>query len=156
MKQMSHDVDELKANLAEAEALLEGLQSENKNAKEIGPGARYELDLNAGDVCSLTTENDYAMMGEWVNNLLVRDNGKYCSNFEEDTLSVTFNFARPIHISGFALKSANDFPGRDPRKWTLRAALADEMVHRPPEETLDGSDYVQEFECGPFEDRFAI
>nr|WP_173129822.1 GH92 family glycosyl hydrolase [Kibdelosporangium persicum] len=38
------------------------------------------------------------------------------------TAWVGFEFAGPVHVVRYALTSANDFPGRDPRDWRLRGS----------------------------------
>ena len=46
-------------------------------------------------------------------------------NFMEETIEfdVLITFKRPIEIFGYAIRSANDFPGRDPRKWSVKFNL---------------------------------
>ncbi len=44
----------------------------------------------------------------------------------EETMEfdVLITFKRPIEIFGYAIRSANDFPGRDPRKWSVKFNLS--------------------------------
>ena len=42
---------------------------------------------------------------------------------EANEFSVNFIFNKPIQIFGYGIRSANDFPGRDPRKWSIQFKL---------------------------------
>ncbi len=42
---------------------------------------------------------------------------------ETTEFSVNFDLNRPITIYGYGVRSANDCPGRDPRKWHIKFKL---------------------------------
>ncbi|MFE7757424.1 hypothetical protein [Streptomyces sp. NPDC057418] len=55
--------------------------------------------------------------GEVAGNLLRDSRAKWLAGECEAT--VEFEFDRPTALTGYTLTSANDFPDRDPREWTL-------------------------------------
>lgn len=55
---------------------------------------------------------------EGLNNILIEDNSKYCSNRSADH-TVTFKFRDPFYVTGYGYKTANDCASRDPGIFTL-------------------------------------
>ena len=50
--------------------------------------------------------------------------GKWLTQFK-DGLSLNFEFPLPINFDGYSFMLANDFPHRDPGKWTVKVLLED-------------------------------
>ena len=42
---------------------------------------------------------------------------------DEKEFDINFILNKPIEIFGYGIRSANDCPGRDPRKWSVKFKL---------------------------------
>ncbi|WP_405811250.1 alpha-1,2-mannosidase [Streptomyces sp. NBC_01520] len=70
-----------------------------------------------GQVTVVEVSDEFEEAGEVADNLLRDSRAKWLAGDCEAT--VEFEFDRPTALSGYTLTSANDFPDRDPRDWTL-------------------------------------
>nr|WP_052477929.1 GH92 family glycosyl hydrolase [Kibdelosporangium sp. MJ126-NF4] len=72
-------------------------------------------------IVTVTANGENTGSGEVKENLVDHDPGTKWLVFER-TGWVQFTFAEPVDVVRYALTSANDAPGRDPRDWTLKAS----------------------------------
>ncbi|MEV4313242.1 GH92 family glycosyl hydrolase [Actinocrispum sp. NPDC049592] len=72
-------------------------------------------------VTEVTANGENSGSGEVKENLVDHDPNTKWLVFES-TGWVQFKFSEPVNVVRYALTSANDFPGRDPRDWTLRGS----------------------------------
>jgi predicted alpha-1,2-mannosidase len=72
-------------------------------------------------VTDLTANDENAGSGEVTENLVDHDPLTKWLVFEP-TGWVQFTFAQPVSVVRYALTSANDFAGRDPKNWTLKGS----------------------------------
>ncbi|GAB3889541.1 hypothetical protein GCM10029964_059390 [Kibdelosporangium lantanae] len=72
-------------------------------------------------VTDVTANGENSGSGEVKENLVDGDPGTKWLVFEP-TGWVQFTFAEPVDVVRYALTSANDFAGRDPKDWTLKAS----------------------------------
>jgi predicted alpha-1,2-mannosidase len=72
-------------------------------------------------VAEVTANGENSGSGEVKENLVDHDPGTKWLVFEP-TGWVQFRFSEPVDVVRYALTSANDFAGRDPRDWTLKAS----------------------------------
>ena len=56
---------------------------------------------------------------------------------------------KPVGIIGYGIRSANDCPGRDPRKWDVKFYLASNPVHSYQQASL----YLEGVETPAWPDR---
>jgi hypothetical protein len=70
-----------------------------------------------GEVIDIEASDEYEDAGEVAQNLLDDSRGKWLVGDRRAHLDL--ELARPTVLTSYALKSANDFPGRDPREWTV-------------------------------------
>ena len=76
----------------------------------------------------LSISSGYEQPGETLECLIdKRDNSKFLTVFENSGMvTLVFEFHRPITVTGYSFESANDCPGRDPRKWDINFRIPDE------------------------------
>ena len=74
-------------------------------------------------------------------------------------VTLVFEFHRPITVTGYSFESANDIPGRDPRKWDIKFRIPDEhkkycsKIFSQDELNDDGDLQLWGVEGGPFTER---
>ncbi|MFI8087194.1 discoidin domain-containing protein [Streptomyces sp. NPDC086080] len=68
-------------------------------------------------VTGVTASDEYRENGEVAGNLLDDHRTKWLAG--DDTARLDFTLAGPAAVASYSLTSANDFPDRDPRDWTL-------------------------------------
>ncbi|MFI9583633.1 alpha-1,2-mannosidase [Streptomyces sp. NPDC052236] len=73
-----------------------------------------------GEVIALQASDEHEDVGEVAHNLLDTSQAKWLAGHRSARLDLSL--ARPTAVTSYALRSANDFPGRDPREWTLSAS----------------------------------
>ncbi|MFC7327207.1 hypothetical protein [Marinactinospora rubrisoli] len=81
------------------------------------PGAQDDADEITAKVASVDASEEHEAAGEIVANLVRDDRSKWLAFDCEAELD--FVFRTPVTLGGYALVTANDFPDRDPRDWTL-------------------------------------
>ncbi|MDX3062787.1 MULTISPECIES: alpha-1,2-mannosidase [Streptomyces] len=79
-------------------------------------GAGDAPDVTAGATV-VDVSDEFEEAGEVATNLLRDSRAKWLAGSCEAT--VDFAFGRPLALTGYTLTTANDFPDRDPRDWTL-------------------------------------
>jgi len=63
-------------------------------------------------------------------NCVSKSNNKFGGPFEEqdgmdDVFKVSYSFEKPIYLTGYMIKTANDNPDRDPRDWVISCVNLD-------------------------------
>ncbi|WP_203181533.1 alpha-1,2-mannosidase [Streptomyces pratensis] len=81
------------------------------------PGAAADAPDVTEGARVVEVSDEYEEAGEVAENLLRDSRAKWLAGECEAT--VEFAFDRPTALTGYTLTSANDFPDRDPRDWTL-------------------------------------
>ncbi|ATY16472.1 alpha-mannosidase [Amycolatopsis sp. AA4] len=74
-----------------------------------------------GKVTDISATSENTGGGEVAANLVDGSTGTKWLSWDP-TASVTFTLSAPTSITHYAISSANDFPGRDPRDWTLQGS----------------------------------
>ncbi len=67
--------------------------------------------------------------------------------YNGDKLSITIILKIPVSISGYGFRTADDCPGRDPRKWSIKFYL-------PKKQTFEESILFEGVETPEWLDRF--
>lgn len=98
------------------------------------------------EVTGVEASDEFRAAGETADNLLAESPEKWLAG--DDTAWVDFTLARPTVITSYSLMSANDFPGRDPRDWTLRGSH--DGRHWTPLDSRTGETFTSRFQTRKF------
>lgn len=114
---------------------IEGQQAQYQNRIDVFEDVTKNFDYNLQeivlDLSGLRVESNFdegaPSGGEVASNVISRDNSEHKKWFVQDFKSkggkakLTIYFEKPILIRGYGIKSANDYPDRDPRDWLFSA-----------------------------------
>ncbi|MFI1728130.1 discoidin domain-containing protein [Streptomyces acidicola] len=98
------------------------------------------------EVTGVVASDEFSAAGETADNLLDDSPEKWLAGY--DTAWVDFTLARPTVITSYSLMSANDFPGRDPRNWTLHGSH--DRSHWTPLDSRTGETFAGRFQTRKF------
>ncbi|MBA2813364.1 discoidin domain-containing protein [Streptomyces sp. KM273126] len=98
------------------------------------------------EVTGVVASDEFSAAGETADNLLDESPEKWLAGY--DTAWVDFTLARPTVITSYSLMSANDFPGRDPRNWTLHGSH--DGRHWTPLDSRTGETFAGRFQTRKF------
>ncbi|MEU5616761.1 alpha-1,2-mannosidase [Streptomyces sp. NPDC047802] len=107
------------------------------------PGAAQDV---TGQATVVEVSDEFEEAGEVAVNLLRDSREKWLAGECEAT--VEFAFDRPTTLTGYTLVSANDFPDRDPRDWTLSGSR--DGVHWTELDSRTGQGFGRRFESRSF------
>ncbi|GGZ43152.1 discoidin domain-containing protein [Streptomyces bluensis] len=98
------------------------------------------------EVTDVEASDEFGAAGETADNLLDDSPRKWLAGY--DTAWVDFTLACPTVITSYSLMSANDFPGRDPRNWTLHGSH--DGRHWTPLDSRTGETFAGRYQTRKF------